>query len=68
MARALNEAKTDLNVIVGLSMGADVVFTRLSKAPVTTLFVKDKLLANNPISAVHSRHVREHILGETWKD
>jgi uncharacterized metal-binding protein/predicted Fe-Mo cluster-binding NifX family protein len=62
LARILNEAKTDLNVVVGLSMGCDVVFTRLSQAPVTTLFVKDKLLANNPVSAVHSRHVLERIL------
>lgn len=62
LARILNEAQTDLNVAVGLSMGCDVVFGRLSQAPVTTLFVKDKLLANNPVSAVHSRYVLERIL------
>ena len=65
MARILNEAQTDLNVSVGLSMGCDVVFDRLSQAPVTTLFVKDKLLANNPVSAVHSRYVLERILART---
>ena len=64
MARALNEAETDLNVILGLSMGADVVFTQLSLAPVTTLFVKDRLLANNPIAAVHSRYVLDRVLSE----
>jgi uncharacterized metal-binding protein/predicted Fe-Mo cluster-binding NifX family protein len=62
MARALNDAQTDLNVIIGLSIGCDMVFARLSQAPVTTLFVKDKLLANNPVSAVHSRYVLERIL------
>ncbi|MBN1608752.1 MAG: DUF1847 domain-containing protein [Polyangiaceae bacterium] len=62
MAHALNEAHTDLNVAVGLSIGCDVVFDRLSHAPVTTLFVKDKLLANNPVSACHSRYVLERIL------
>ena len=65
LARILNAAQTDLNVSVGLSMGCDVVFGRLSQAPVTTLFVKDKLLANNPVSAVHSRYVLERILART---
>ena len=62
MARMLNQAETELNIAVGLSMGCDVIFARLSQAPVTTLFVKDKLLANNPVSACHSRYVLERIL------
>jgi uncharacterized metal-binding protein/predicted Fe-Mo cluster-binding NifX family protein len=56
MAWVLNEAKTDLNVVVGLCVGADCVFNREGKAPVTTLFVKDKSLANNPIGAVYSHY------------
>jgi len=61
-ARLLNQAGTDLNVIVGLCMGADCVFTRESEAPVTTLFVKDKSLANNPIGAVYSEYyLRESV-------
>jgi uncharacterized metal-binding protein/predicted Fe-Mo cluster-binding NifX family protein len=62
MARVLNQAETELNVAIGLSIGCDVIFARLSRAPVTTLFVKDKLLANNPVSACHSRYVLERIL------
>lgn len=62
MAQVLNQAETELNVAVGLSIGCDVIFARLSHAPVTTLFVKDKLLANNPVSACHSRYVLERIL------
>jgi uncharacterized metal-binding protein len=62
MAHVLNAAKTDLNIAVGLSIGSDLVFAQLSRAPVTTLFVKDKLLANNPVSACHSRYVLERIL------
>jgi uncharacterized metal-binding protein/predicted Fe-Mo cluster-binding NifX family protein len=62
MAHVLNAAKTDLNIAVGLSIGCDLVFSQLSHAPVTTLFVKDKLLANNPVSACHSRYVLERIL------
>ena len=65
MARVLNEAGTDLNVAAGLCIGCDIVFSQMSLAPVTTLFVKDKLLAHNPISAVHSRYVLERILKTT---
>jgi uncharacterized metal-binding protein len=63
-ARLLNRAGTDLNVIVGLCMGSDCVFTQESEAPVTTLFVKDKSLANNPIGAVYSEYyLRESVTG-----
>ncbi len=55
-AQLLNEAGTDLNVIVGLCIGVDCVFSRASRAPVTTLFVKDRSLANNPIGAVYSEY------------
>ena len=53
-AEVLNSLDTDLNVIVGICMGADCVFTQASKSPVSTLFVKDRSLANNPIGAVYS--------------
>jgi uncharacterized metal-binding protein/predicted Fe-Mo cluster-binding NifX family protein len=53
-ANVLNHIETDLNVAVGICMGADCVFSKYSEAPVTTLFVKDKSLANNPIGAIYS--------------
>lgn len=53
-AAILNHLGTELNILVGLCMGADCVFERASNALVTTLFVKDKSLANNPIGAVYS--------------
>jgi len=53
-AEVLNNLDTDLNVIVGICMGADCVFTQASESPVSTLFVKDRSLANNPIGAVYS--------------
>lgn len=65
MARILNDAATDLNIAMGLSIGSDMIFSRLSVAPVTTLVVKDRLLANNPISAVHSRYVLEQVMGRS---
>jgi uncharacterized metal-binding protein len=58
-AMALNAARTDLNIMVGLCVGADCVFAKASEAPVTTLFVKDKSLANNPIGAVYSDYYLE---------
>jgi uncharacterized metal-binding protein len=58
-AEVLNRLETDLNVIVGLCMGADCIFSRFSEAPVSTLFVKDKSLANNPIGALYSDYYLE---------
>ena len=40
-AQLLNNAGTDINIIVGLCVGHDMLFTMNSKAPVTTLIVKD---------------------------
>ncbi len=53
-AKVLNQIGTDLNVLVGLCIGADCLFAKSSEAPATTLFVKDKSLANNPIGALYS--------------
>jgi uncharacterized metal-binding protein len=55
-AHVLNQAGTDINVAVGLCIGADCLFNRNSHAPVTHLFVKDRSLANNPIGALYSDH------------
>ena len=53
-AQVLNKLNTDINVMVGICMGADCIFTEGSQAPTTALFIKDKSLANNPIGAVYS--------------
>jgi len=53
-AEILNRIETNLNIIVGLCVGVDCLFAKASHAPVTTLFVKDKSLANNPIGALYS--------------
>lgn len=52
-ANFLNEAKTELNVVVGLCIGHDSLFFKYSKAPVTVLAVKDRVLAHNPLGAVY---------------
>jgi uncharacterized metal-binding protein len=58
-AAVLSEAATQLNVAVGLCMGADCVFNAASHAPVSTFVVKDRSLANNPIGALYSDHYLE---------
>ncbi|MBS7608387.1 MAG: DUF1847 domain-containing protein [Candidatus Bathyarchaeia archaeon] len=57
-AQLLNEAETDINIIVGLCVGHDMLFTMHSKAPVTTLIVKDRLLGHNPVAALYSGYHR----------
>jgi uncharacterized metal-binding protein/predicted Fe-Mo cluster-binding NifX family protein len=64
MAHILNRAETEFNVILGLCMGCDATFAQLSLAPTTTLFVKDRLLANNPIGAVYSNYQHERLLNK----
>jgi len=60
-AELLNMADTDINVIVGLCLGHDMLFTANSKAPVTTLIVKDRMLGHNPVIALYSSYHKEII-------
>jgi len=60
-AHILNKERTDLNIILGLCIGHDTVFTEYSEAPVTTLAVKDRVLAHNPLGAVYSNYYRSKL-------
>jgi uncharacterized metal-binding protein len=60
-AQLLNSAEMDINVIVGLCLGHDMLFTMNSKAPVTTLIVKDRLLGHNPVIALYSDYYKDII-------
>ncbi len=60
-ARILNRNRTDLNIIFALCMGNDILFSKYSDAPVTTLVVKDWVLAHNPIGAIYSSHYRKDL-------
>ncbi len=53
-ALVLNQNQTDINVILGLCIGHDMLFTKYSDAPVTTFAVKDRVLAHNPLAALYS--------------
>ncbi len=63
-ATALNEAGTELNILCGLCVGHDAIFGMTSKAPVTTLIAKDRVLAHNPVGAVYSRYIRRTLRPE----
>lgn len=53
-ARLLNEAHTDLNVVIGLCVGHDSLFYKYSDAYVTTLVTKDRITGNNPAAALYT--------------
>ena len=67
-ARVLNDADTQFNLVVGLCVGADALFNRESKAPASTLFVKDKSLANNPIGALYSEYYLKESVSQATGD
>ncbi len=62
-ASVLNAAETELNIILGLCIGHDILFTEHSDAPVTTFAVKDRVLAHNPLGAVYSRYYLTNVFG-----
>lgn len=61
-ATLLNEAETEFNVLCGLCVGHDAIFSMVSRAPVTTLVVKDRVLAHNPLGAIYSRYGRRELI------
>lgn len=60
-AELLNKAGTSFNVLVGLCVGHDMLFTKFCEAPVTTLIVKDRLTGHNPVISLYTRYHR-HIV------
>lgn len=52
-AEVLNHEKTDLNIMVGLCVGHDILFLRHCKAETTPLVVKDRALGHNPVAALY---------------
>jgi len=62
-ALCLERCGTELNVIVGLCVGHDMLFTSRSHAPVSTLIVKDRVLAHNPAGAIYSSYYKKKKFG-----
>lgn len=54
-AKYLEEKETELNIMMGLCLGHDMIFNAKSKAPVTALVVKDRKLQNNTIEKLKSQ-------------
>ena len=48
-AKYLEEKGTELNIMMGLCLGHDMIFNAKSKAPVTPLIVKDRKLKHNTL-------------------
>ncbi|MBL0224237.1 MAG: DUF1847 domain-containing protein [Geobacteraceae bacterium] len=55
-AEICNRLGTDMNIIVGLCVGHDMLFNKHSKAPVTTLIVKDRVTGHNPIAVLYGQN------------
>lgn len=65
-ARLLEEAGTDLNIVMGLCVGHDTLFYRYSHAPVTTLVTKDHVTGHNACAGLYaSKSVYRKRLDET---
>ena len=55
-ATLLAGAGTQLNVVIGLCVGHDSLFFMHSRAPVTVLVAKDRVLGHNPVAALYTSH------------
>ena len=55
-AKILEEAGSELNIIIGLCVGHDSLFLMHSKVPSTVLIVKDRVLGHNPVAALYTSH------------
>ena len=53
-AQLLNEAGTELNIVMGLCVGHDSLFYKHAQAVTTTLVVKDRVLVHNPVMALYT--------------
>ena len=49
-AKYLEDRHTELNIMMGLCLGHDIIFNSKSKAPVTPLLVKDRKHGHNPVA------------------
>ena len=53
-AMLLDAAGSQFNIVTGLCVGHDSIFYRTSRAPVTTLVAKDRVLGHNPVAALYN--------------
>lgn len=60
-AKFLADKGTELFISCGLCVGHDAIFNSACPEPVTTLVVKDRLLAHNPLGAIYSRYWKKKL-------
>ncbi len=53
-AALLAQAGTEFNIVIGLCVGHDSLFFMHSKAPVSVLVAKDRVLGHNPVAALYT--------------
>ncbi len=58
-AELLNRAQPAFNIIIGLCVGHDMLFTMNSHAPVTTLIVKDRFTGHNPLISLYTKYHKD---------
>ena len=52
---------------MGLCMGHDILFSKYSQAPITTLVVKDRATYHNPVTTLVERHWRYKLFGDAFR-
>ena len=55
-AEILNAEGMEMNIIMGLCVGHDMLFNKYSQAPVTTLVVKDRVTGHNPATVLYGQN------------
>ncbi|WP_316349028.1 DUF1847 domain-containing protein [Desulfuromonas acetoxidans] len=55
-AELLNRSASEMNILVGLCVGHDMLFNKYSKVPVTTLVAKDRVTGHNPASVLYGQN------------
>jgi len=55
-ARILNAEGMEFNIIMGLCVGHDMLFSKHADAPVTTLVVKDRVTGHNPAAVLYGQN------------
>ena len=55
-AEILNAEGMEMNIIMGLCVGHDMLFNKYSNSPVTTLVVKDRVTGHNPVSVLYGQN------------
>ena len=51
-----NAEQMEMNIIMGLCVGHDMLFSKYSEAPVTTLLVKDRVTGHNPAAVLYGQN------------